>query len=169
MEGYKMIHEAIIKNHILNIYNKGKYYRDLERFEGKQVEVIIREKKKNRRRTAEQYAYLFGYVYQQIVDHLGYTKNEVDKITRRRMVENIHEGMKQEINPVVVEIFDMHTKRVLTEMRGGSTTKLSRSKLADFITQVIAIWSVEGVDFGEPLDDWIAEHEDEVDKYYRRI
>ncbi|MHA1856930.1 MAG: hypothetical protein ACTSYY_12875 [Promethearchaeota archaeon] len=164
-----MIHTGHIKNNNLVLYDKPKFRKDLERFDGKQVELILREKKKNKRRTAGQYAYLFGYVYQQVVDHLGYTKNEVDKLTRRRMIESIHEGMKQEINPVVVEVFDMNTKLNLTEMRGGSTTKLNCSKLADFITQVIAIWSIEGVDFGEQLDDWVAEHEDEVDRYYRRI
>lgn len=141
---------------------------DVRQFTGKRVDVIVREHTNTMVRTAAQYAYLWGYVYPEIADQTGYSLREVDVQSRRNAIHRVHNSMKWAFNPIAQERIDLATREVVTEEVAGSTTRLSRKKLAEFTENVKAWWAEHmGVIFYADADAWIAANPEEVERFYK--
>ena len=161
--------DGYVKNYQLEIDRRA-FNEAIKNLNGKKVEIILREYKEIKLRRAEQYAFLFGYVYEEIADQLGYTKGEVDNISRTRIKTQVHNSMKLMVNPVMTGYYDPRKKTVIEKKEGGTTTGMSRKKLSEFTEQVMAYWSSEhGVIFADTKDNWIRTHADQIDRYYKRL
>lgn len=71
--------------------DKAGYVVSICRFEGKQVEEVIRLKQRNK---GKQYRYLYGVVYKLISDELGYIPDEVDYLMKLKFHFQVKLGVR---------------------------------------------------------------------------
>lgn len=101
-----------------------------KRFEGDEIEVEIRKRRK--KRSDVQNRYWHGVVIPLLAEHTGYTRDEM------------HEALKAK--------FLGSEDLALGLVRIGSTTKLSTEKFADLVDQVV-LWAAESLGVIIPLPD----------------
>lgn len=116
---------GIVQNQSVCFRSYGKLQSELTAFEGKEVEVSIRRKKKYR--SSPQNRYYHGVVIPSLryaMEAKGYvvSKDEVHELLKHKFLKG------QIVNIATGEIIDTI----------GSTTKLSTSDFMDFITQIQA-------------------------------
>jgi hypothetical protein len=91
----------------------------LLKYEPSKVAVTIEPIRSNR--SLNQLAYLWGQVYPRIADHTGHTPNELHEIYKRLLLP-----------PQILKWRGREIKVA------GTTTKLSKGEMAEFITRVIS-------------------------------
>ena len=126
-----------VKNGELKIVNRSQFNRELEYFEGKDVEVQVRKKRK--KRSLMQNAYYFGVVVPCVVEGLkdvGYRVNR----------ELTHEFLKSKF--AREEIVNEETSEVLSII--GSTAKMTTSKMMDYFAEITQ-WAAEFLNIQIPL------------------
>jgi hypothetical protein len=108
-------------------------------------------------RSVEFNAYYWGHVLKTISEECGYT------------TEELHEEYKKRYNPIEKKRYDFDLKETVVEISGGTTTKLSTKKFAEYIEK-IKLHAVEflGVTF-DIFKFWVAAHPDEVEFYAQRM
>ena len=132
-----LIYSGKVKNGELKIVNRPQFNRELEYFEGKDVEVQVRKKRK--KRSLMQNAYYFGVVVPCVVEGLkdaGYRVNR----------ELAHEFLKSKF--AREEIVNEETGEVLSII--GSTAKMTTSKMMDYFAEITQ-WAAEYLNIQIPL------------------
>lgn len=110
----------------------------IQAFDGKQIEVTVRRKRK--RRSNPQNAYLWGVVYQTIVNYLNAEGDEY------YTVEDIHSLMGYSF--LLKDTYDPNTGEVIGK-RIVSTTKFTTTEMMDYVAQ-IQKWASETLDLYIP-------------------
>lgn len=115
------IHQGRIENGNLRLENPARYELWLALLNGKDVEVIVRKKRKQRSLRANRY--YWGVVIKMIADFLGYAPEEC------------HEALKRKFLGEVEDRYGL--KRVAT------TTTLTTIEFIDAYTEPIKRWAAE--------------------------
>jgi hypothetical protein len=124
------------------------YLTQIIKFEGREVEVAISEKKLTR--TARQNRYYFGVVVYMIRDRLeelGYRKSDVDEsgIPCKLTNDDVHEMLKRMFNRADV----FHPDGTIIGTTVKSTKELSTREMNDYLSQVIA-WAAQDLELEIP-------------------
>jgi len=91
---------GIVNNCEVIFYEKKKLRQFLIDFEGKEVEVVIRQPTSPR--TLQQNKYLWGVVYKILSDHTGYTKEEINEIKERIIfLQEKYQKMQEKYNEIL--------------------------------------------------------------------
>ncbi len=127
---------------VLKVINRKQFDKDLLIFEGKEVELIVKKKKKVR--SLSQNAYYHGALIPIIREALYDSGIHIDR-------NGVHELLKLKCNQI--ECINKKTGEVTTLL--GSTTQLSTSEFMDYIVR-IKNWAREFLNIelpepGEPL------------------
>lgn len=135
-----MRHEAFVQGFKLKLFNEENFRADYRQYEGKKVELIVREWKK--KRSLEQNAFYWGHVLKMICEHTGYDKDD------------LHALMKERFNPKPITDFD-GKERII----GRTTTKLSVAEMTQYLEDVMRFGVEELEVTFEPIETWVSEHE----------
>ena len=108
-----------VKGGKLKLDNPQSYLVELSKFEGKRIELTIRQERNVR--SLNQNSYYWGVVIEILSDYFGYTPEE------------LHEELKLKFNP-------QPSKLDYDKTLGGSTAKLSTAEFTEYIERII-MWS----------------------------
>jgi len=129
--------KGVVKNKQFVPFNKERYDKILEQYEGRLVDFYIDEFTESK--TADQLGYYFAIIEKVCVHMIcfaGWPEEEIDDFFRSeflslRFTKAIHGNMK-------------------TIVKMKTISKLSKKEMANFISQVIAYINQEGVEVFEP-------------------
>jgi len=120
---YQILYTGTVKNRALKIHNRRQFDTDLEPFEGKEVEILVRKKRK--RRSLMQNAYYFGVIVPIVRQGLIDAGYKVSK-------EDTHEYLKSKF--AREEIVNEATGEILPIP--GSTARMTTSKMMDYFAEI---------------------------------
>lgn len=98
-----IIHEGRVDKGQLHLKNKSRYLVQLSKLEGKEIELIIRQKKSQR--SLDQNSYYWGVVVAILGDHCGYDPEEMHEALKFKFLRKGKEGLE-----TVTSTTDLNTK-----------------------------------------------------------
>tara|TARA_Y100000310_G_scaffold345418_1_gene464765 strand:+ start:6049 stop:6504 length:456 start_codon:yes stop_codon:yes gene_type:complete len=125
-------HKGKVVDGQLHLHNVDYYNRCLQEQEGKEIEVIIKEKEKDP--TLRQYGYYFGVVLPTALEDEtfgGWTKEELDGYLKSNFLQK---SKMKVINNVPVEL-----------KYSPSKTAISKEEMTEFLRQVITFLAQQGI------------------------
>jgi hypothetical protein len=98
-----IIHEGRVDKGQPHLKNKSRYLVQLSKLEGKEIELIIRQKKSQR--SLDQNSYYWGVVVAILGDHCGYDPEEMHEALKFKFLRKGKEGLE-----TVTSTTDLNTK-----------------------------------------------------------
>lgn len=98
-----IIHEGRVDKGQLHLKNKSRYLVQLSKLDGKEIELIIRQKKSQR--SLDQNSYYWGVVVAILGDHCGYDPEEMHEALKFKFLRKGKEGLE-----TVTSTTDLNTK-----------------------------------------------------------
>lgn len=98
-----IIHEGRVDKGQLHLNNKSRYLVQLSKLEGKEIELIIRQKKSQR--SLDQNSYYWGVCIAILGDHCGYDPEEMHEALKFKFLRKGKEGLE-----TVTSTTDLNTK-----------------------------------------------------------
>lgn len=143
-----MIFGARIRNSRIEPAEAAYFFTQIIKFEGKEVEVSISEKKLTR--TARQNRYYFGvvvYMVRDRLDELGYRKSDLDSsgVPSKLTVDDVHEMLKTMF--CRADVIDADGVVLGTTVK--STRELSTKEMNDYISQILQ-WAAQDLELVIP-------------------